>query len=127
MTFVIISNLKLVLPLSYSYATRKSYTRISPLHGKKNCWHFQGVYKLPHLYRAWIQRELLTTASIVPPTHMLPLFAITAAPHLRFGSLLHFIVSVTLYNTVGYPQVSLIRCPDLSGLCLSTLVQRLVH
>ena len=40
---------------------------------------------------------------------MLPLFAITAAPHLRFGSLLLSITLVTLCNTADYPQVSLFR------------------
>ena len=85
--------------LSYLYATRKSYTRISPLHGKENYWLFRGVYKLPHLYLTRIRQQLLTIASITPPTHMLPLFAITAAPHLRFGSLLHFITLVTLCDT----------------------------
>ena len=85
--------------MSYSYATRKSYTRISPLHGKENYWLFRGVYRLPHLYLTRIQQQLLTIASIAPPTHMLPLFAITAAPHLRFGSSLHFITLVTLCDT----------------------------
>ena len=85
-----------VLPLGYSHATRKSYTRISPLHGKEDCWHFRGVYRLPHLYLTRIQRRLLIVASITPPTHMLPLAAIVNAPHLEFGGSPLSIASVTL-------------------------------
>ena len=85
-----------VLSLGYSHATRKSYTRISPLHDKEDCWLFQGVYRLPHLYLTWIRRKLFTTASIVPPTHMLPLAAIVNAPHLEFGGSPLYTVSVTL-------------------------------
>jgi len=102
-----------VLPLSYSYATRKSYTRISPLHGKKDYWLFQGVHKLPHLYLTWIRRKLFTTASITPSTHMLPLSAITTAQHRRFGGSPLFTTLVAHYSTADYPQVSLFRCPDL--------------
>ena len=75
----------LSLALGYSYATRKSYTRISPLHGKEDCWHFRGVYELPHSHLTRIRRRLLIVASITPPTHMLPLIAIVNAPHRRFG------------------------------------------
>ena len=111
-----------VLPLSYSYATRKSYTRISPLHGKEDCWHFRGVYELPHSHLTRIQRRLLIVASITPPTHMLPLIAIVNAPHRRFGGSPLYTTSVTLCDTADYPQVSLFRCSDSFGLCLSTLV-----
>ena len=86
----------LSLALGYSYATRKSYTRISPLHDKEYYWHFQGVYKLPHSYLTWIQQLLLTIASILTPTHMLPLAAIVNAPHLEFGGSPLSIASVTL-------------------------------
>ena len=109
-------------PLSYSHATYKSYTRISPLHGKENCWLFRGVYRLPHLYLTWIQRRLLIVASILPPTHTLHLLAIPRALQLRFGSSLHFTAQIALYDTADYPQVSWIRCPDLCALHLSTLV-----
>ena len=85
-----------VLPLSYSYATRKSYTRISPLHGKEDCWHFRGVYELPHSHLTRIQRQLLIVASITPPTHMLPLIAIVNAPHLEFGGSPLYTASVAL-------------------------------
>ena len=87
--------------MSYSYATRKSYTRISPFHSKEDCWLFQGVYRLPHLYLTWIRRKLFTTASIVPPTHMLPLAAIVNAPHHRFGGSPLYTTSVTLCDTVA--------------------------
>ena len=86
----------LSLALGYSYATRKSYTRISPLHDKEHCWHFQGVYKLPCSYLTWIQQLLLTIASILTPTHMLPLAAIVNAPHLEFGGSPLYTASVTL-------------------------------
>lgn len=109
-------------PLSYSHATYRSYTRISPLHGKENYWHFRGVYKLPHSYLTRIQRQLLTAASIIPPTHTLHLLAILKALQLRFGSSLLYTTSVALCSTADYPQVSLIRCPDLFALHLSTLV-----
>jgi len=82
--------------LSYSYATRKSYTRISPLHGKEDCWHFRGVYELPHSHLTRIQQRLLIVASITPPTHMLPLAAIVNAPHLEFGGSPLYTASVTL-------------------------------
>jgi hypothetical protein len=90
-----------VLSLGYSYATRKSYTRISPLHGKEDCWHFRGVYELPHPYLTRIQRLLLTIASITPPTHMLPLAAIVNAPHRRFGGSPLYITLVTLCDTAA--------------------------
>ena len=83
-------------PLSYYYATRKSYTRISPLHGKEDCWHFRGVYELPHSHLTRIQRRLLIVASITPPTHMLPLIAIVNAPHLEFGGSPLYTASVAL-------------------------------
>ena len=86
----------LSLALGYSYATRKSYTRISPLHGKEDCWHFRGVYELPHSHLTRIQRRLLIVASIIPPTHMLPLIAIVNAPHLEFGGSPLSTASVTL-------------------------------
>ena len=85
-----------VLPLGYSHATRKSYTQISPLHGKEDYWHFRGVYRLPHPYLTRIRRLLLTTASITPPTHMLPLIAIVNAPHLEFGGSPLYTASVAL-------------------------------
>ena len=85
-----------VLPLGYSHATRKSYTQISPLHGKEDCWHFRGVYRLPHPYLTRIQRRLLIVASITPPTHMLPLIAIVNAPHLEFGGSPLYTASVAL-------------------------------
>ena len=100
------------MPLGYYYATCKSYTRISPLHGKENCWRFQGVHRLPHLRLTWIQRLLLTIASIVPPTRTLLLIAITDAPQLGFGGSPLYTVSVALYSTASYPQVSLFRCSD---------------
>jgi len=87
--------------LSYSDATRKSYTQISLLHDKEDCWLFRGVYRLPHLHLTRIQRRLLIVASIVPPTHMLPLLAITVAPHLRFGSLLLYTAQIALYDTAA--------------------------
>lgn len=102
-----------VLPLGYYYATRKSYTRISPLHSKKDCWHFRGVYKLPHLHLTRIRRRLLIVASILPPTHMLPLIAIVNAPHRRFGGSPLYTASVTLCDTAAILQVSLFRCSDL--------------
>ena len=82
--------------LSYLEFAYKPYTRISPLHDKEHCWHFQGVYKLPHLYLTWIQQLLLTIASILTPTHMLPLAAIVNAPHLEFGGSPLYTASVTL-------------------------------
>ena len=100
-------------PLSYSHATYKSYTRISPLHGKENCWLFQGVYRLPHLYLTWIRRRLLIVASILPPTHTLHLLAILKALQLRFGSSLRFTTSVTLCSTVAihkYPCFVALTC-----------------
>lgn len=99
--------------LSYSYATRKSYTRISPLHGKEDYWHFRGVYELPRSHLTRIRRRLLIVASITPPTHMLPLIAIVNAPHRRFGGSPLFTALVALCSTADYPQVSLFRCPDL--------------
>ena len=86
----------LSLALRYSYATRKSYTRISPLHGKEDCWRFRGVYELPHSHLTRIQRRLLIVASITLPTHMLPLIAIVNAPHLEFGGSPLSTASVTL-------------------------------
>ena len=91
----------LSLALSYSYATRKSYTRISPLHGKEDCWHFRGVYELPHSHLTRIQRRLLIVASITPPTHMLPLIAIVNAPHRRFGGSPLYTTLVTLCDTAA--------------------------
>ena len=102
-----------VLSLGYSYATRKSYTQISLLHDKEDYWHFRGVYKLPHSYLTRIQRRLLIVASIVPPTHMLPLAAIVNAPHRRFGGSPLYTASVTLCDTAAILQVSLLRCSDL--------------
>ena len=90
-----------VLPLSYSYATRKSYTQISLFHGKEDYWHFRGVYRLPHLHLTRIQRLLLTTASITPPTHMLPLIAIVNTPHRRFGGSPLYTTSVALCDTAA--------------------------
>ena len=95
-TYLHLFQSELGLALSYSYATRRSYTRISPLHGKEDYWHFQGVYRLPHPYLTWIQRRLLIVASIAPPTHMLPLFAIADAPHLEFDGSPFYTASVTL-------------------------------
>ena len=88
-------------PLSYSDATRKSYTQISLLHGKEDCWLFQGVHKLPHLCLTWIRHQLLTDASITPPTHMLPLVAIVNAPHRRFGGSPLYIALVALCDTAA--------------------------
>ena len=102
-----------VLSLGYSYATRKSYTQISLLHDKEDYWHFRGVYKLPHLYLTRIRRRLLIVASIVPPTHMLPLAAIVNAPHRRFGGSPLYTALVTLCDTAAILQVSLFRCSDL--------------
>ena len=116
-----------VLSLGYSYATRKSYTRISPLHDKEHCWHFQGVYKLPHSYLTWIQQLLLTIASILTPTHMLPLAAIVNAPHRRFGGSPLYITSVTLCDTVAihkYPcfvALTLSACVSAHWFRASTL------
>ena len=111
-------------PLSYSYATRKSYTRISPLHGKKDCWHFRGVCRLPHLRLTRIQRLLLTTASILPPTHMLLLIAIVNALHRKFGGSPLYTTSVTLCGTAAihkYPCFVALT----SSMSLSTLVSRI--
>ena len=91
----------LSLALSYSYATRKSYTRISPLHGKEDYWHFRGVYELPHSHLTRIQRRLLIVASIIPPTHMLPLIAIVNAPHRRFGGSPLYTTSIALCDTAA--------------------------
>ena len=46
-----------------------------------------------------IRQLLFTIASIAPSTHMLPLFAITDAPHRRFGSSLLSTAQITLYDT----------------------------
>ena len=110
-----------VLSLGYSYATRKSYTRISPLHDKEHCWHFQGVYKLPHLYLTWIQQLLLTIASILTPTHMLPLAAIVNAPHRRFGGSPLYFASVALCETAAIHKYPCFVALTFS-MFLSTLV-----
>ena len=90
-----------VLSLSYSYATCKSYTQISLLHDKRDCWHFQGVYKLPHSYLTWIQQLLLTIASITPSTRTLLLVAIVNAPHRRFGGSPLYTALVALCGTAA--------------------------
>ena len=113
-----------VLSLGYSYATRKSYTRISPLHDKEHCWHFQGVYKLPHSYLTWIQQLLLTIASILTPTHMLPLAAIVNAPHRRFGGSPLYTTSVTLCDTAAIHKYPCFVALTYS-MFLSTLVPRI--
>ena len=113
--------------LSYSHATRKSYTRISPLHGKEDYWHFRGVYKLPHSYLTRIRRRLLIVASITPPIHMLPLAAIIDALHRKFGGSPLYIASVTLCDTVAihkYPCfVALTYSMPLSTLVLRILTE----
>ena len=110
--------------MGYSYATRKSYTRISPLHSKEDCWRFQGVYRLPHPYLTWIQRLLLTIASIPPPTHMLPLVAIVNAPHRRFGGSPLYTTLVTLCDTVAIHKYPCFVALTYS-MFLSTLVSRI--
>ena len=116
--------LNLSLALGYSYATRKSYTRISPLHGKEDCWRFRGVYKLPHLYLTRIQRRLLIVASMTPPTHMLPLIAIVNAPHRRFGGSPLYTTSVALCDTAAIHKYPCFVALTYS-MFLSTLVSRI--
>ena len=117
----------LSLALGYSYATRKSYTRISPLHGKEDCWHFRGVYELPHSHLTRIQRRLLIVASITLPTHMLPLIAIVNAPHHRFGGSPLYFTSVALCETAAihkYPcfvALTLSACVSAHWFRASTL------
>ena len=72
--------------LSYSYTTYRSYTRISPLHGKKDYWYFKGLLAAPPASSlTLIQQMLLTSASITPPIRTLPLLAMIDALHRRFG------------------------------------------
>ena len=114
----------LSLALSYSYATRKSYTRISPFHSKEDYWHFRGVYGLPHPHLTRIQRLLLTTASIIPPTHMLPLVAIVNALHRRFGGSPLYTTSVALCDTAAIHKYPCFVALTYS-MHLSTLVSRI--
>ena len=107
-------------PLSYLHATYRSYTRISPSHGKEDYWLFRGVYRLPHPYLTRIQRRLLIVASILPPTHTLHLLAILEVLQLKFRSSLRYTTSVALCSTVAihkYPCfVALTYLPHLSTL-----------
>ena len=74
------------LALGYSYATCKSYTQISLLHGKGDYWYFEGLTTAPPVVALTsIQRLVLTIASITLPTHTLLLIAVTEAPQRRFG------------------------------------------
>jgi len=111
-------------PLSYLYATCKSYTQISLLHDKRDYWHFQGVYKLPHLYLTWIQQLLLTIASITPSTRTLLLVAMVNAPHRRFGGSPLYITSVALCDTVAIHKYPCFVALTYSTF-LSTLVSRI--
>lgn len=103
----------------------KPYTRISSLHDRRDYWYFGGVTTAPPVAALTpIQQLLLTIASIVLPTRILPLPAIPKALHLRFGvppSPLHWSPFVIQRLSLGIPNSF-----DLTFLAhLSTLVQRI--
>ena len=111
--------------LSYSEFAYKPYTRISPLHDRRDCWYFGGVATAPPVAALTpIQRKLFTTASIILPTRILPLPAIAKAPHLRFGG-----SPATTITSRLLPQRLSSRIRDSFDLTflarLSTLVQRI--
>lgn len=102
--------------LGYLYVARRSYTpNFLRIHDERNCWHFQGVHKLPHSCLTWIQLWVLTKASIASATHPLHLLAITdSAITLDLkSSTSPFYIS--LYSLSDTKEVSLFCSSCLSG------------
>ena len=110
--------------MSYSYATCKPYTQISPLHDKS----------LVGISEEWLQHHLINPNSdsasginsrlYCDPTRILLLVAIAKAPHLRFG----VPPSTTIVSRLLLQRLSasIPASFDLTFLVrLSTLVQRI--
>lgn len=109
--------------LGYLYATYRSYTQISLLHGKKDYWYFKGLPAAPPAFNlTLIQQMLLTPASITPSTHTLPLLAMIDALHRRFGvppspsSKSPYLTQSTIRKYPCFVCPDLFSTPQLAGL-----------